>query len=133
MNKIVKLQSEQSGPFNASRNLIDFDLMGGRQYDLRNSYVNLVGTMTQTDVVPGTGEGVYNWHALWADKDNSVTNYRFPNVALVKNARMTCDKAGTLEDIRRVDVLRTHLKQYTENEDDMRGQSYKDLSQAKNH
>ena len=131
MNKIVKLQSEQSGPFNSSKNLIDFDLMGGRQYDLRKAYVNMVGTMTQTDTTPGTGEGVYNWEALWKDKDGNNTNYRFPNVALVKNARMTTDKTGTLEDIRRVDILRTQLKQYTENEDDMRGQSYKDLSQAR--
>ena len=130
MNKIVKLQSEQSGPFNSSKNLIDFDLMGGKQYDLRKAYVNLVGSMTQTDTNIATGQGVYNWEALWKDKDGNNTNYRFPNVALVKNARMTTDKL-TLEDIRRVDILRTQLKQYTENEDDMRGQSYKDLSQAR--
>jgi hypothetical protein len=131
MNRLLKFQSDQSGPFNASKNLIDFTLNGGTQYDMRNSYINLVGTMTQTTSNVSTGEGVYNYNAYWKDNNGTATNARFPNIALVKNGRLTCDKVGTLEDIRRVDVLRTQLKEYTENEDDMRGSLYKDLSQPK--
>jgi len=131
MNRLLKFQSDQSGPFNASKNLIDFTLNGGTQYDMRNSYINLVGTMTQTTSNVATGSGVYNYNAYWLDNAGNKTDNKFPNVALVKNARLTTDKTGTLEDIRRVDVLRTQLKQYTENEDDMRGSLYKDLSQPK--
>ena len=35
MNKIVKLNSLQSGAFSSTKNLLDFDLPAGRQYDLR--------------------------------------------------------------------------------------------------
>ena len=65
MNKIVKLNSLQSGAFSSTKNLLDFDLPSGRQYDLKNAYVNLVASMTQTDADPTTGEGVYNYEAKW--------------------------------------------------------------------
>jgi len=130
MNKIVKLSSVQSGEFTAQKNLIDFDIMGGRQYDMRRAYINLVGTMEQTDADAATGEGVYNWSARWTN-DNGTTNTEtdFPDCALVKNVRFTSDQKGTLEDIRRSDVLRTQLKHYTMNEDDQRGALYKKLNQ----
>lgn len=134
MNKIVKLTSLQSGNFTNEKNLIDFDLPAGKQYDLRNAYVNLVGAVSQTENIVISGHtGVYNWAMDWSvDGGATATNITFPNAALVKNARMTSSRQGLLEDLRRVDVLRTQLKQYTQSEDDYRGTLYNSLSQPTN-
>ena len=129
MNKIVKLNSLQSGSFSSSKNLIDFDLPAGKQYDLKNGYVNLVGSMVQTDANPATGEGVYNYEFVWTDPTGAINDIPLPNVAMVKNARMTSDKVPILEDIRRVDVLRTQLNQYGKNMDDNDGIGYRKLWQ----
>jgi hypothetical protein len=132
MNKIVKLTSLQSGNFTAEKNLIDFDLPSGKQYDLRNAYINLVGAVSQTEITPTAFPAVYNWAMDWSVDGTTTTNITFPNCALVKNARMTSSKHGLLEDLRRVDVLRTQLKQYTQSEDDYRGTLYNSLSQPTN-
>lgn len=129
MNKIVKLNSLQSGAFSSTKNLLDFDLPSGRQYDLRNSYVNLVASMEQVDVNSATGEGVYNYQFKWVDSAGTQHNLPLPNVSLVKNARMTSDRVPILEDIRRVDVLRTQINQYAKNMDDEAGIGYRKLFQ----
>ena len=128
MNKIVKLNSLQSGAFSSTKNLLDFDLPAGRQYDLRNAYVNLVASMDQTDTNPATGAGVYNWETKWV-QGGVIHSLPLPNVALVKNARMTSDRVPILEDIRRVDVLRTQINQYAKNLDDTAGIGYRKLYQ----
>ena len=129
MNSIVKLSSLQSGAFNSTKNLLDFDLPSGRQYDLRNSYVNLVGSMLQVDSDPATGLGVYNYQFQWT-QGGAAHDAPLPNVALVKNARMTSDRVPILEDIRRVDILRTQLNQYAKNLDQDAGVGYRKLWQA---
>lgn len=128
MNKIVKLNSLQSGAFSSSKNLLDFDLPSGRQYDLKNAYVNLVASMEQTDVSGNTGSGVYNYDIKWS-QGGVNHSLPLPNVALVKNARMTSDKVPILEDIRRVDILRTQINQYADNLDDEAGIGYRKLYQ----
>ena len=128
MNTIVKLSSNQSGAFSSTRNLLDFDLPSGRQYDLRNSYVNLVGSMLQVDADPATGAGVYNYQFQWT-QGGAAHNLPLPNVALVKNARMTSDRVPILEDIRRVDILRTQINQYAKNLDEDAGVGYRKLFQ----
>lgn len=131
MNKIVKTTSLQSGSFTATKNLIDFDLHGGRQYDLRNAYVNLEAVVSQTDV---SGDAViFNWGLQWTNDGGATPlNLAFDNCALVKNARLTSSKKGLLEDIRRSDILRTQLKAYSRNEDDYRGTLYKAVNQPTN-
>ena len=131
MNKIVKTTSIQSGPFTATQNLVDFNIPGGRQYDLRNAYVNLTGLMTQTDASASATKPVYNWQSLWLANDMATpTSLKFDNSSLVRNARFTSSSKGLLEDIRRVDVLRQQLKTYTKSEDEYRSTLYKALSQV---
>lgn len=126
MNRVVKLNSLQSGAFSSNKNLLDFTLPA-RQLDLEKSYLNLVCSTTSVDADPATGEGVYNYAVKWGGQ-----NYAVPNASLIKHARLESDKHGILEDIRRVDVLRTQLKQYTENFDDEKGQNYRQLFQGYN-
>ncbi len=128
MNKIVKLNSLQSGAFSSTKNLLDFDLPSGRQYDLRNSYVNLVASMSQTDANAASGAGIYNYDIRWS-QGGVNHSLPLPNVALVKNARMTSDRVPILEDIRRVDILRTQINQYADNLDDEAGIGYRKLYQ----
>ena len=126
MNSVIKLNSLQSGAFSSTKNLLDFELPA-KQLDLEKSYVNLVAATTFVDADAGTGEGVYNYSVRWNN-----TNISLPNVALVKNARLTSDKVPVLEDIRRVDALRTQQHQYTMNMDDKEGKDYMKLFQPRN-
>lgn len=136
MNKIVKTVSLQSGSFTATKNLIDFDLMGGRQYDLRNAYINLEAVVSQSDayIVQSAGlTPVFNWAMEWTNDGGTTTRpIAFDNSALVKNARLTSSTKGLLEDLRHVDILRNQLKTYTKSEDDYRGTLYKALNQPSN-
>lgn len=126
MNRVVKLNSLQSGAFSANKNLLDFELPA-RQLDLEKSYINLVCSTTAVDVSGATGAGIYNYQVKWGGE-----NYSVPNASLVKHARLESESHGILEDIRRVDILRTQMKQYTENFDDDKGQNYRQLFQPFN-
>lgn len=133
MNKIVKTTSLQSGSFTAEKNLIDFVIHGGRQYDLRNAYINLEGLVTQVDAHAQTPAPVFNWLGGWTNDGGATLNdIQFPNVAFIKNARLSSARKGLLEDIRHVDILRTQLKAYTKSEDDFRGTLYKSFNQVAN-
>jgi len=128
MNKVVKLQSEQSGVFTAAKNLIDFTIpsYGNTQYDMRNAYVNLVIRTTITDASANTGAGIYNFGFAWnADQKTS-----FENNALIKNTRLTSSRMGGLEDIRNSHLLRAAISPYKMSDDDWRGLEYKRLCQA---
>lgn len=127
MNSALKLNALQSGPFTAQKNLVDVILPGGKQYDLTKSYLNLVCSMSQSDVSGTTA--TYNWEANWLDSDGNGLVNHFDNSALVKNCRMTSDRVGILEDRRRNDVLIQQLKTYSNNDDDFLGTRYKDLCQ----
>ncbi len=131
MQRVQKIESIQSGPFTDKKNLIDFHIPGGRQYDMSKSYVNLRANITSTDAAAtGTGAGVYNWAFNWSnDGGATAVQDSFKNNALVKNVRLTSATSGVLEDIRRNDVLRQQLYAYTDNEEDCVGVSYKELNQ----
>ena len=130
MNKIVKLQSEQSGVFTATKNLIDFTIpsYGNTQYDMRNAYVNLVLQTTIRDTNPATGSGIYNFAFEW----NNNPSISFENNALIKNVRLTSSRVGGLEDIRNQHYLRAAISPYKMSEDDWRGKEYTRLCQANN-
>jgi hypothetical protein len=143
MNRLIKYQALQGGVFTAQKNLVDFDIMDNAQHNLANSYVNLRGVVNTTDTVPGAldsplaNKGVYNYNFRWTaapvgGNPAAASIYKFPNEALIKNTRFTCEnQAAPLEDIRRSDVLRTQLAHFTQSDDDVYGQSYKDLCQVR--
>jgi hypothetical protein len=138
MNRLIKYQALQGGVFTAQKNLVDFDIMDNAQHNLANSYVNLRGVVNTTDTAPAAGDaplankGVYNYNFRWTDSAGDASEYKFPNEALIKNTRFTSEnQAAPLEDIRRSDVLRTQLAHFTQSDDDVYGQSYKDLCQVR--
>lgn len=126
MDKIIKLNSRQGGPFTATQNLCDFDIPADGTYDLSESYINLfariVGTAsgaTSTSIPNmdlgndggnGRAAAVTNLAVNWS----AAPNRSFYNIAMVKNTSLTTEKVGVLEDIRRVDILRQILNEYTQ-------------------
>ena len=106
MDTIIKLNSNQGGPFTATSNLVDFDIPAVGSYDLSDSFVTInarIDTTEADDVI-----GIHNIPVKFNGSDNS-----FFNVALVKNCSLRAGNVGMLEDIHRVDVLRQNLNEYT--------------------
>ncbi len=104
-DQYLKIQSVQGGPFSSSQNLVDFRIPAGEVYDLSDSYVNFNMAL---DVANDAG-GVYNYNLEWTTTGNDL---HFDNVAVVKNANMKASSTGTIENIRRVDILRQNLGVY---------------------
>lgn len=137
MDKVIKINSKEGGPFTTTSNLINFDIMPDGAYDFTDSYVNLVCSITGvTDATPATGQGVYNPLINYTAKD--TTNVAavaackirsLYNVAMVKNCSMTSELQGSLEDIRRVDILRQNLNEYTLTTDEKQSLEYQSLRQ----
>lgn len=135
MENFIKVQSVQ-GIFDTSgsKNLCDFQLPSNSgSYNLSQSFVNVNVSIDNTDTAVDDGSGVGTGSG--ADAPNAVHNQGLvinesnreanafqgliqpESATLIKNARMLCSK-GKVEDIRRVDCLRSNLavyKQSTEN------------------
>jgi len=113
MDKFVKINSTQGGPFTPTQNLIDFVIPSSMGVvDLKDSYINLVTRMTTTEVDTTGGEGVYPVELRW-DADGGGNRYKFTNSALVKNCNLRSEQRGQIENVRRVDQLRQNLSLYT--------------------
>lgn len=134
MDKVIKINSKEGGPFTTTSNLINFDIMPDGVYDFTDSYVNLVCSITGvTDATPATGQGVYNPLINYTDKITANVDAckirSLYNVAMVKNCSMTSELQGSLEDIRRVDILRQNLNEYTLTTDEKQSLEYQSLRQ----
>ena len=133
MDKIIKLNSRQGGPFNQQQNLCDFDLPGDGTYNLADSYINLYARVTGTTGAStitnmGTNDQrvatLANLAVNW--KDSPARS--FYNIAMVKNCALSSEQAGVLEDIRRVDILKQNLNEYAMSTDEKASLNYTRLS-----
>lgn len=116
---VVRYQSRQGGPFRSDsarglNNLVDFDIPEEEgAWDLDNSWINLyaeVDTVTDSNIT----DGVHNVRLQYLDALNGTNRNRsWYNAALIDNAHMTASRAGKLEDIRKVGILRQNLAEYT--------------------
>lgn len=134
MDKFIKLNATNSAPYNSTNNLVDFVIPEGI-YDFSSSYINLTHRLKNITMTAGTGNdkapstvGIVNLNPEWDSSAGADTYYE--NCSLVKNCNMRASKSGTIEDIRRVDVLMTNLKKYTNNIDVYTDNNYKTLSQV---
>ena len=138
MDKFIKINSNQS-KHDAVQNLLDFPLPNGPVYDLSESYININMSLPYTEahetdgtVEAGTGtinyEGGRGVQVLSVKLNNDLTGSAadtsafVPSVCLVKNASMSCRQRGAIEDIRRVDTIKSILYNYT-NDIDGQGDS----------
>ena len=127
MDKIIKLQSNQSGPFTSKKNLIDFTLPEGNVISLKDSYINLVMTVDTTETAGDAS--VYNAFARLGGLTGADPT--IPNACLVKNAHFSSTQKGMLESIRRVDVLRGVLDSYEKDEFQKMDSSYYGLNSSR--
>ena len=126
MDKVIKINSKQGGPFSQTSNLVDFDIPPSGVYDFSDSYINLVAAVKgvgDTDVA--TGNGVYNVAVNW--QPNAARSVY--NIAMVKSCALTSELQGSLEDIRRVDILRQNLNEYLLTTDQKESLEYQSLRQ----
>tara|TARA_R110000772_G_scaffold168209_1_gene279980 strand:+ start:358 stop:1947 length:1590 start_codon:yes stop_codon:yes gene_type:complete len=87
-------------------NLCDFVIPRGLTVDLGKSYVAFNTQINSAEALAASGVGAYN-NNLFLDVDNDE-KFNVPNSALIRTARMTCDR-GQVESIRRLDTLSTAL------------------------
>ena len=136
MENFVKLQSSQ-GIFDVSgnKNLCDFQLPANSgSYDLSQSFININCKIetTSTDAVVGDADApdpIYNMGLVINESARGHGGIAFKtlinpeNAVLVKNARMLCSK-GKIEDIRKVDCLRSNLALYKQSDDNQVRNTY---------
>lgn len=123
MNKEVKYNSVQGGPFNTSQNRVNFQLPNFGVYDMSKSYINLNVQMEVVESTGAGGVGVYNVDLAWNNTAKDNTPY-YPNVSLCKNAWLKTGKQGMVENIRRVDVLKSLMTTYKSTVEEQTSKSY---------
>ena len=134
MENFIKIQSVQ-GVFDTSgnKNLCDFQIPANSgSYDLSKSYININAKVDaqSTDAVDGDADApdpVYNMGLVINESTRETNAFQTlinpVNAVLVKNARMVSAK-GKLEDIRRVDCLKSNLGVYMQGDEDVNRNSY---------
>jgi hypothetical protein len=128
MDKYIKLNSNQGGPFTSTgQNLCDFDIPSDGVYNLRDSYITLNVKIDVEETSATGGQGVYVADLQWVS--SGTDHPKFQNVALVKNCSMSCARRGQIENIRRVDILKQNLATITKNQRTRYDESYLAASQ----
>lgn len=107
--KYVKIQALQSAPYTATNNRIEFIIPASfGKISLRDSFVQVY---VQANGTTTTAGGVPLVACQWSPDGttgNAVVTYT-DNVALFRNARISCANKGNIESVRRTDVLRQNL------------------------
>ena len=108
--KFVKIQSLQSGEFSPANNIVDFVVPTGT-YDLSNSYVSIT---ILPNISPFDVDGVSGGLVPYVLSNTGLKNFEsVMNGLFVKNASMTSDRVGRLEDIRNTNIIHYDLWQRT--------------------
>ena len=128
MNRITRINSQQSGNFTETNNIITFRLPANT-YDFSASYLELntiIDGAVQTAANAGGGVPIYNPQLKWYNTEQTVNNISF-----VRRAQLSTTKHGVLEDVRRADILQKNLVNYTHANEEIDSLSYKNATQAK--
>ena len=112
-DKIIKLVSNQAGPFTATSNLVDIDIPADGSYDFSKSFINLYTRINTTDANNGGKVGIWIPRVQANNDAGAAQDDHFYNVCFVKNASLSTQLKGRLEDINRVDILRQNLNDLT--------------------
>ena len=109
MDNYIKLNSVNAGPFNRQQNIVEFEIPQG-VWDLRDSYLQYNIPIQTNDPTAAPVPVNINW---LKDDRTTVLYQKFPNVAIIRDASIVADRKGRIEDIRRVDQLRTNLRSFS--------------------
>lgn len=110
--KYVKIQALQAAPYTGTNNRIEFIIpQSFGKVSLRDSFVQVYVQATGTTTTAG---GVPMVALQWSPDGtvgSAVSTYT-DNVALIRNARISSSMKGSIESVRRTDVLRQNLNCY---------------------
>ena len=133
MNKIIKLNSKQGAFDTGSKKLCDFTIPRDEVYNMKNSFINVRISVDTVDPQPSAvtnksgGEGVYMFDLGLHDDTLTNSVNVVPNVALVKNCFLSSQTSGKIDDIRRVDCLKTIQYTYEKDLNEKLDESYYSL------
>tara|TARA_Y100001972_G_scaffold112246_1_gene145832 strand:+ start:506 stop:1969 length:1464 start_codon:yes stop_codon:yes gene_type:complete len=130
MNKEIKLNSIEGGPFTTSQNRVSFEIPSDGVYDLQSSYINLNCEIQVTETSTVEGIGIYPMDVLVGGTGTDRPQY--PNTSLVKNCSMRTARKGMVEDIRRSDQLQNLIYTLNRSETQKDSRSYEAVSQIVN-
>ena len=128
--RIVRTQAQQVGPFSGSNNNVDIRMNGGQVVNMAKSYIECelraIITPATTDT---TSAGIYD---IQVNLGTNNSNPAF-SVGLVRNCRLSSQNQGMLEEVNRVDILKTNLNNITMSRDEKLSLSVSSLAQTKNY
>ena len=128
--RIVRTSAQQVGPFSGSNNTVDIRMNGGQVVNMAKSYIECELRATITPATTDTaGAGIYDVQVKFGtNNDNPAFS-----VGLVRNCRLSSQNQGMLEEVNRVDILKTNLNNITMSRDEKLSLSVSSLAQAKNY
>lgn len=128
MNKEIKLQSIEAGPFTTRQNRVSFEIPADGVYNLDDSYINLLVTMNVVEQNITGGIGIYPVDMQL--KQTTGDNLAYRNTALVKNALLRTQQNGMIENIRRVDQISHVLQLLNKSAVEVDSESYQAAGQV---
>ncbi len=133
MNKEVKLQAIEAGPFTSSQNRVSFQIPSDGVYDLSESYIELNTEITNTDDPTQGGTGIYPMELKFGTTEAqgggvNGTGNMF-NSAIVKNVNLRTALQGQVENVRRVDQISNCLKTLNTSRLELESKAYEAFTQ----
>ena len=128
MNKEIKLNSIEGGPFTSSQNRVTFEIPSDGVYDLSRSYINVNAEINVVENNTTGGIGIYPVDLEY--NINATNPPQLTNSALVKNCFIRSARNGMIENLRRSDQLSVILKTLNSSSIQKDSVSYSSLSQG---
>ena len=129
MDKVFRINSQQSENITSTQNLLDFHIPSGEVYDLSKSHVAVRVKPTTATTAPdaNTTTAIFNTDVVFNNANSAAPDNGsyVSSVAIVKNAHMNSERAGRIEELRDVNKLRLYQKSTEKNEEDeMKDQTF---------
>ena len=126
---IIRIQSNQVGPFTATNNISDIRINGEQVVDMTRSYVELELRASYTHTGANAAVSINGTYNPVVKVNNNGISY---DVQMVENCRLQSQNQGHLEEINRVDVLRTGLNNLTLSRDEQNSLNHLGVAQLRN-
>jgi hypothetical protein len=128
MNKVFKVHSVQSEDLSTTQNLLDFDMPEGEMLDLSKSYVSINARVEGSTVDAAWSGAIFNVQGAIGIGVAGANPERYSQSSrLVKNARLTSDRMGKIEELRDVNVIKPYLATAGESQSKFLGNAYHNI------
>ena len=128
---IIRIQANQVGPFTSTNNIVDINIPGGQVIDMTRSYIEVELRSSYAHTGPQAAisiNGTYNPIITTTAAGDGIAY----DVQMIRNCRLQSQNQGHLEEINRVDVLRTGLNNLTMSRDEQTSLNHLGVAQVRN-